>query len=93
MNIELNEFEQKFFDELQSGLSEINRSVTLNRMSNGVISVYSNTFYVGKIKLTGKKHWMQILKGLYTNKTIDGELDDFIQHIPDWIMYIRIHCK
>ena len=93
MNIELNEFEQRFFDELQSGLSEINRSVTLNRMSNGVISVYSNTFYVGKIKLTGKKHWMQILKGLYTNKTIDGELDDFIQHIPDWIRYIRIHCK
>lgn len=36
---------------------------------------------------------MQILKGLYTIKTIDGEVEDFIKHISDWEKYIRLHCK
>ncbi|MBQ9609358.1 MAG: hypothetical protein IJV15_07950 [Lachnospiraceae bacterium] len=91
--MDFNEQEQIFFDKMKEALSEIDRTINLNRMSDGTISVYSNTYYVGKIKLTGKKHRMQILKGLQTVKVIDGELDDFIQHIPDWIRYIRIHCK
>ncbi len=91
--INLSEKEERFFVELQKSLSEINRTITMERLSNGVISVYANTFYVGKIKLTGKKHWMQILRGLTQSKTIYGELDELIQHIPEWIRYIRLHCK
>lgn len=91
--LDLNEQEQCFFNELKLVLSDIKRNITAKRMSSGVISVYSNTFYVGKIKLSGRKHWMQILRGQTQIKVIDGELDDFIQHIPDWVRYIRIHCK
>lgn len=36
---------------------------------------------------------MQILKGLYTVKSIEGNIDDFIEHISEWQTYIRIHCK
>ena len=39
------------------------------------------------------KYWMQILKGLYTVKIIEGDVDDFIEHISDWERYIRLHCK
>ncbi|MDE7183600.1 MAG: hypothetical protein K2O40_03780, partial [Lachnospiraceae bacterium] len=91
--LDLNEQEQRFFNELKLALSDIKRNITAERMSSGVISVHSNTFYVGKIKLSGRKHWMQILRGQTQIKVIDGELDDFIQHIPDWVRYIRIHCK
>lgn len=91
--INLSEQEELFFVELQKSLSEINRTITMERLSNGVISVYANSYYVGKIKLTGRKHWMQILRGLTQNKTIYGELDELIQHIPEWIRYIRLHCK
>ena len=93
LKIELSHQEVEFFNELNLQLSEIKRSVSLERMSNGAISVYSKTFYVGKIKLSGRKHWMQILRGETQIKEIEGELDDFIQHIPDWIRYIRLHCK
>lgn len=58
--INLSEQEERFFVELQKSLSEINRTITIERLSNGVISVYTNSYYVGKIKLTGRKHWMQI---------------------------------
>jgi len=91
--IDLNEQEQQFFDELKNALSKIQRTISMKRMSNGIISVYSNTYYVGKIKLTGRKHWMQILRGETQIKTIDGELDGFISHIPDWVRYINLHCK
>lgn len=91
--INLTEQEELFFDELKKALSEINRSITMERLSNGVISVYSNTYYVGKIKLSGRKHWMQVLRGETQIKTIEGEIDDFIQQIPNWIRYISLHCK
>lgn len=91
--INLSEQEELFFDELKKALSEINRSITMERLSNGVISVYSNTYYVGKIKLSGRNHWMQVLRGETQIKTIEGEMDDFIQQIPNWIRYIRLHCK
>ena len=91
--LRLNNEEQQFFDELEKSLSEIKRNFTMERLSNGTINVYSNGYYVGKIKLTGRKRWMQILRGETQIKHIDGELNDFIQHIPDWVRYIRIHCK
>ena len=38
-------------------------------------------------------YWMQILKGLYTSKTIEGDVENFITHVSDWEKYIKLHCK
>lgn len=90
----VNEQEEQFFNALYEYISpDKNANILLERMSNGCISVFYATYPVGKVKLQGRKHWMQILKGLYTIKTIDGEVEDFIKHISDWEKYIRLHCK
>ena len=62
-------------------------------MSDGTLFAYFNSFPVGKVNLQGRKFHMQILKGIYSSKSIYGTLDDFISHIPDWERYIRLHCK
>lgn len=84
-----NEQEKIFFDELMIALANFNGVIQPQRMSDNALSVYYNTYPIGKIKLTGRKHWMQILKGFQTVKVIDGELNDFILHIPEWVKYIR----
>lgn len=90
---EVNELEESFFNSLSSALKDYDRIPRLTRMSNGTISVYYGGCPVGKIKLQGRNHWMQILKGLSTVRVVEGELDDFIGHIPEWVNYIRLHCK
>lgn len=90
----INEKEELFFSALYKALTPTtNEKIHLNRMSNGTLAVYFGSFPVGKIKLQGRKYWMQILKGLYTVKIIEGDVDDFIEHISDWERYIRLHCK
>ena len=41
----------------------------------------------------GAKKSIEILKGLYTVKSIERNIDDFIEHISEWQTYIRIHCR
>ena len=82
---EVNEKEEVFFARLYDSLPE--------GMSNGTLSVYYKTYPIGKIKLQGRVFSMQILKGLSSVKNIDGSLEDFLEHIPDWCKYIRLHCK
>lgn len=90
----VNEQEEYFFEMLYANLSpDVNADIYLNRMSDGTLAVYYKSYPVGKIKLQGRKHHMQILKGLYTVKSIEGNIDDFIEHIPEWQTYIRLHCK
>lgn len=90
----VNEKEEQFFAALNNALPQtINEHIHLQRLSNGTLAVYFGSFPVGKIKLQGRKYWMQILKGMYTVKVIDGDVEDFISHIPDWERYIRLHCK
>lgn len=90
----LNEQEELFFNALYDYLSpDENSNIFLERMGNGCISVFYATYPVGKIKLQGRKHWMQILKGLYTSKTIEGDVENFITHVSDWEKYIKLHCK
>lgn len=89
-----NEFEESFFERLYDSLPEADRLfIHLYRMSNGTLSVYYKTYPIGKIKLQGRVFSMQILKGLSSVKYIDGSLEDFLEHIPDWCKYIRLHCK
>ncbi len=90
----INELEEHFFMAFYDELSvQQNSKINLQRMSDGTLSVYYNSFPVGKIKLQGRKFYMQILKGVYTSKNIYGTIDDLISHIPDWKRYIRLHCK
>ncbi len=90
----ISEKEEQFFSVLYNALSpSTNEKIHLNRMANGTLAVYFGSFPVGKIKLRGKTYWMQIQKGLYTVKVIEGNIDDFIEHIPDWERYIRLHCR
>lgn len=91
---EQTEKETQFLDSFMNTLSETEkRKVHLTRMSNGTISVDYKSYPIGKIKLTGRKYYMQILKGLYKVDVLDGDVELFIEHIPDWCRYIRRYCK
>ena len=85
----LNDQEQIFFDELMKQLKKFKGTIRPERMSNNALNVKYDGCQVGRIKLTGRKHWMQILKNMYDVDVIEGELDDFIQHIPEWVKYIK----
>lgn len=87
---EVNQDEELFFSCLSKKLTvQQNKSIRLTRMSNGTLDVYYGGYPIGKIKLQGRKHTMQILKGLYGNESIDGTVEDFIQHIDSWLKYIK----
>jgi uncharacterized protein YpmS len=84
---EINELEEKFFYILYSKLSdEVNKNIILVRLSNGSLNVECKGFCIGKIKLQGKKHFMQILDSLYKFHEIN---ENFEEHIDEWILYIN----
>lgn len=89
----ITESEELFFNSLWNELGEQNSFIELLRMSDGSISVQYKSYPIGKIRLQGKKHWMQILKSLYNNTTIQGNVSLFIEHIPEWMKYIQKYCK
>lgn len=91
---EINESEEKFFNKLSIILSDSeNDKVILHRFSNGSIEPYFNSFPIGKIKLQGRKHYMQIFKSEFKYEIVYGTIDDFIIRIPDIIKYLRKYCK
>lgn len=68
------------------------KSVSLKRMSTKALDVSYNGYPIGKIKLQGKKTWMQILTSLYDQKKIDNTLlEEYINSIDLWITYIKKH--
>ena len=86
----VNSDEELFFRKVYDVIGD---GIKLIRMSDGTLSVYYYTHQIGKIKLQGQKHKMQILKGLYGVKWIDGNVMDFIPHIIDWKKYITYLIK
>lgn len=87
--IEMNEEETHFFKVFYDNLpSDISKLIVLKRLSDKTISVEYKTYPVGKIKLAGRKHYMQIIKSLYKFETIT---DDFENHIGEWVKYIYKH--
>ena len=42
-------------------------SYEVTRMANGALSVRSRRAYLGKVKLQGRKTWMQYMTGTYTS--------------------------
>jgi hypothetical protein len=89
---EVNDLEEQFFNTLYLKLSnDINEKIYLLRLSDGTLNVeYKNGLYMGKIKLQGRKHSMQILKSLYKSYTV---YDDFNEHISEWINYFDKYLR
>lgn len=88
---EVNNLETKFFESLHSKLCTENLFYTpsLIRMTDGTLAVEYGGYPVGKIKLQGRKYWMQVLKNLYDNDIIEGSIDDFIVYQSEWVKYIK----
>lgn len=87
---QVNELEEEFFGELYSKLSdEQNRKIILSRMSDGTLSVEYKRYPIGKVKLQGRKFWIQILKGLYGVKVFEGDILTIRSHIEDWVKYLN----
>lgn len=62
----------------------------LERKSDKAIAVFYKRIYVGRIKLQGRKTWMQILPNLYDVRKLENEeLDTYIENIDLWIDYIN----
>lgn len=92
---EINNLESLFFETLFSKLQEakLKNRITLIRMSNGTLAVEYAGYPVGKVKLQGKIHTMQILKGLYKHYSIEGNIQDFLPKIDEWVKYIQKYIK
>lgn len=87
----LNELEIKFLSQFYSSIIQSNIKPYLfsQRMSDGTINVQYKGCQVGRIRLQGRKHYMQVLKGTQDPEAIYGTINDFISRIPDWIKYIK----
>ena len=86
----VNENEEKFFEIVYSELGE---GVCLIRLADGTLDVSYSGYPIGKIKLQGRKHSMQILKGKYGVKSIEGTVEDFIPFVLEWKKYADWVCK
>ncbi len=82
-----NELEINFFNTLYNKLNnKCKDKITLIRMADGTLSVnFKNGYCVGKIRLQGRKHWMQIFKSTFKDYVV---YKDFENHIDEWITYI-----
>lgn len=77
-----------FFEALDTALHAAGKSTyyKATRMANGALSVQNRHAYIGKIKLCGKKTWMQYMAGTYTTKTAEGlPLEEYIDLLKYWV--------
>lgn len=84
--------EEMFLKYLLYKLHQSNQKpyIQLKRMSTKAIDVSYNGYPIGKIKLQGKKTWMQILTGLYDQERLDNSsLEEYVDAIELWIVYIK----
>lgn len=92
--MELNALEQEFFQVFQDRLTPEEKSqLVLKRLSNGAIEPYIRYYPLGKVKLTGRKHWMQIYKTLIKVEIFEGNLQDMIEKQDETIKYLRKYCR
>jgi hypothetical protein len=80
-------FLDKFLNQILE--NKIDLRIRTERRSNGEIFVEYRGCQVGRINLQDGNHSMQILCGMYGNKVIGGNLNNFIEEIPAWIRYIK----
>lgn len=80
--------EEVFFAAFDEALAQghLIRHFSLTRMGNGAISVRTRHAYVGKIKLQGRKTWMQYMTSLYDADVAENQtLDEYIQLLRYWV--------
>ncbi|SDF62076.1 hypothetical protein [Sporomusa acidovorans] len=95
-NFVTNDDENVFFKTLIMKLKESNLNpynLYFELMSNKAFNVSYNGYPIGKIKLRGKKTYMQLLKGFYDNKGIKNKnVEEYIINISSWIKHINF-CR
>lgn len=80
--------EGAFFYALESALRAAHKCTeyTATRQANGAISVRNRHAYLGKIKLHGRKTWMQYMTGLYDAEVAENEpLEEYIRLLKYWV--------
>ncbi|MBS5822448.1 MAG: hypothetical protein KID00_01075 [Clostridium argentinense] len=89
--MEFNDNEKIFFEMLHSKFNEnkLNKQISYYRMSNKTISVNYASYPLGKIKLQGRVYRMLIIKNLYDNYSFEGNLDECISKIDEWVKYAK----
>lgn len=85
---QLSESEDRFLSALESALIAVKKSPTfsITRMSNGALSVSNSKAFLGKIKLQGRKTWMQYMISTYHSESAeDRPLDEYIVLLKYWV--------
>ena len=85
---QISEDEARFLSALDAALISAKKSPTfsITRMSNGALSVSSSKAYLGKIKLQGRKTWMQYMISTYHSESAeDRTLDEYIGLLKYWV--------
>ena len=79
--------EEAFLAALEVALRRGRKStdLTISRMANGVLSVNSSRAYLGKIKLQGRRTWMQYMTRNDAESIEDAPLEDYIHHLSFWV--------
>lgn len=81
------EDEKRFLDALEAALVAVRKSpaVNITRMADKALSVRSRHGYLGKIKLQGRKTWMQYMTSLYNTEVAENRpLEEYIQLLKYW---------
>lgn len=84
--------EERFFWAFEDALMEndLDTYISLTRMSNGAISVSTSSAYIGKIKLQGRKTWMQYMTDLYNAEVEENLLlEGYIQLLKYWVRTVK----
>lgn len=80
--------EERFFWAFEDALMEndLDTYISLTRMANGAISVSTSSAHIGKIKLQGRKTWMQYMTSLYNAEVAENlPLEKYIQLLKYWV--------
>ena len=79
--------EEAFLVALEVALRRGRKStdLTISRMANGALSVNSPRAYMGKIKLQGRKTWMQYMVRNDAKSIEDAPLEEYIHHLNFWV--------
>lgn len=86
--------EELFLDDLYEKTKHIKGVFTFTRTSKGAIDVRHSLCYVGKVKLQGKKHYIQFCDQTGDDwEVYEGNNKDVIwSKLDDWVSYIE-YCR
>ena len=86
--------ETMFLDTLMNKSEHLTGRYSFERLANGTLNVMYNRYFVGKVKLQGRRTFIMYMKNIYDSVTIeDATLNDYINSIDLWIKYINRYLK